>query len=1061
MTAVVFPSDHGGFLGGEYGQTGDPGAFAAKLREVSTRNRGWVRPNPFLYFPSMQTFLFTDIEGSTRLWEEHGDAMAAALARHDEILSAAVGGAGGSVLKTTGDGLIAVFDSVTDGLSAAIDSQRSLTEEQWGPTGPLRVRMGVHSGDTESRQGDYFGPAMNRAARIMAAGHGGQVLVSGTTASAAHLPPGVQLRDLGMHRLKDLTEPEHLYQVLHEALRSEFPAPKTLDGRPNNLPQQATEFLGREDELGAIHLMLGSPTTRLLTVTGPGGAGKTRIGLQVAAEQLDRFPDGVFFVDLSAERDPETVFDAIARALDIPVSGGSDALDVLESRLRDSRMLLLLDNFEQVTAAAVGLSALLQHATGLKALVTSRETLRVRAEKVFPVPPLALPHPQDPPSVIADSEAVALFADRARAVRPDFAVTDDNAFTVAEICLRLDGLPLAIELAAARLNVFTPSDLLGRLRERLDVLGAGGRDLPDRQRTLWGAIGWSYELLDQTEREVFELLSVFSTTDLGTLESVTTEVLGPINALDSLGSLVDKSLMRSVDAGATQRFSMLLLIKEFAVSKLAESPDREDAVRRSHASYFCGLVANIAERLHSSERQTALADLELELGNLRTAWDYWIHRDGVEQVFKMIEGMWALHESRGWYRAAIDLANDAIGVLDRADPSPELEAEQLALRMSLARAMMAVRGYGPETEAAYKRAMEVTETVGTPEQRFPVLRALATYYMGIAQFATVVELGRQLLELGEQTGDDSMLIEGHYVYGTATAFSGNLDAGLPHIDRAIELHDPRVHDSGRFRLGPNTGVVARTASGILLWQCGKLEQAITRVEAALEVARQIGHPYSIAYGLHHNGLLALYRKRYEDARHWAGELAEVSEENDYPVWLTLATVFDGVATSYLGDPESGLIMTEKGIELYHGLTTPPVFWPDLLRLRAQVHAIAGLPEQALELIEEALAIGGPEDLTNPEFHVVKGDVLRSFPDPDREVAEKSYLTAAHGARAGGFHLVELQALTRTVGLRREMGKSPDGSDELANLYSTFTEGLDEYDLVAARDMLVGRATGNA
>jgi len=249
----------------------------------------------------MQTFLFTDIEGSTRLWEEHGDAMASALARHDEILAGAIDEAGGSVLKTTGDGLIAVFDSVSDSLSAALDSQRALEEEQWGPTGSLRVRMGIHAGDTESREGDYFGPAMNRAARIMAAGHGGQVLVSGTAAASAsgYLPPGVQLRDLGMHRLKDLTEPEHLYQVIHEGLRSDFPAPRTLDGRPNNLPPQTTEFLGREDELEAIHLMLDSPTTRLLTVTGPGGAGKTRIALQVAAEELDRLPDGVFFIDLS------------------------------------------------------------------------------------------------------------------------------------------------------------------------------------------------------------------------------------------------------------------------------------------------------------------------------------------------------------------------------------------------------------------------------------------------------------------------------------------------------------------------------------------------------------------------------------------------------------------------------------------------------------------------------------------------------------------------------------------------------------------------------------------
>ena len=234
--------------------------------------------------------------------------------------------------------------------------------------------------------------------------------------------------------------------------------------------------------------------------------------------------------------------------------------------------------------------------------------------------------------------------------------------------------------------------------------------------------------------KIFELLSVFSATDLRSLEAVAAEVLGGVDALDTLGSLVDKSLLRSRGHGATQRFSMLLMIKEFAESKLAESPDREAAARRSHADYFCRLVDGIGERLHSADRQAALDDLERELGNLRTAWDYWIAQDGVEQIFRMIEGMWALHESRGWYRAAIELANDGIEMLDGVEPSPKVAAEQLALRMSLARAMMAVRGYGPETEEAYKKAMEASETVGTPQQRFPVLRALATYYMGIAQF---------------------------------------------------------------------------------------------------------------------------------------------------------------------------------------------------------------------------------------------------------------------------------------------------------------------------------------
>jgi predicted ATPase/class 3 adenylate cyclase len=1002
----------------------------------------------------MQTFLFTDIEGSTRLWEEHPEEMALALARHDAILSETVDRAGGRVVKTTGDGLLAVFDTVTDTVTASIDAQRALSAEPWGGTGPLRVRMGVHVGDTESRDGDYFGPAMNRAARIMAAGHGGQVLLSGAAAglTEGRLPNGAQLRDLGTHRLKDLTLPEHLYQLVHQDIETEFPAPVTLDARPHNLPLQSTEFLGRRNELAAIQVMLDSPSTRLLTIAGPGGAGKTRLGLQVAAEQMDRFRDGVFFVDLSAERDPDAAYEAIVRTLELPVSGG-DPLQVLKSRLRDQQMLLVLDNFEQVTTAAVGLSELLQHAPELKIVVTSRETLRVRAEHVFPVPPLSLPHPKDTTASIAEAEAVQLFAERARAVRPGFAVTDENAAVIAEICLRLDGLPLAIELAAARLNVFTPSDLFDRLRERLDILGAGGRDLPDRQRTLWGAIGWSYELLDQSERDIFELMSVFSSTDLPALESVAGSALGAGSVLDSLASLVDKSLIRSEDDGTSQRFSMLLMIKEYAETRLADSPEREQAVRRAHALYFSEFGRRLQDRLRGSERESALDDLQSEIGNLRTAWRHWVGQGDLEQVFNLIDGLWALHEAKGWYHAAIEIASDALGVLAAAEPSPELAAEELTLRTSLARALMAVRGYGVEVEEAFKRALEISQTAGTAAQRFPVLRALATYYMSIADFGQGAEYGRQLLELGEREGDESILIEGHYVFGVATAFSGDLDTGLPHLDTAIELHDPRVHGSARFRLGPNTGVVARAAQGLILWQCGALDRSVARLAESLQLARDIDHPYSIAYALYHNGFLALNRMRFEEAVERARELAVVADENDYLVWKTLSTVLEGVSLTALGQIEEGVAMTETGIDLYQGLTTPPVFWPLILGFRALVHAMAGRPEQALALIDEAIEFGEAKQGVAPEFRLLKGDFLRMLPSTDLDAAEEEYLAGIREAKEGGLHLIELQGLTRLVGLRRESGRSPDGSDQLASLYSTFTEGFDEYDMVMARQML--------
>jgi predicted ATPase len=889
----------------------------------------------------------------------------------------------------------------------------------------------------------------------MAAGHGGQVLLSAAVAGLARgrIPAGATLRDLGNHRLKDLTLPEHLYQLVHDDLDSEFPAPITLDARPHNLPLQSTEFLGRSNELAAIQLMLESPNTRLLTIAGPGGAGKTRLGLQVAAEQLDRFRDGVFFIDLSAERDPDTAFEALVRTLDLPVSGGGDSLQILKSRLRDKQMLLVLDNFEQVTAAAVGLSELLQHAPELKIMVTSRETLRVRAEHVYPVPPLALPHPKDPAAAIAESEAVQLFTERARAVRPGFSVRDDNAAVIAEICLRLEGLPLAIELAAARLNVFTPSDLLDRLRERLDVLGAGGRDLPDRQRTLWGAIGWSYELLDDDERDLFELFSVFSTTDLPALEAVMTHAFNASFVLDSLASLVDKSLVRGDDSASTQRFSMLLMIKEYAEERLAADAEREKTVRQAHAAYYSDFAHRLEDRLHGTERESALADLTSEIGNLRTAWRFWVDRGDLQQLLQLIDGLWALYEAKGWYHTAIELASDTLGLLEKAEPSPELAAEELTLRTSLARALMAVRGYGVEVEEEFKRALELAQTAGTAAQRFPVLRALATYYMSIADFGQGAEFGRQLLELGEREGDETILIEGHYVYGVATAFTGDLDTGLPHLDRAIELHDPRIHDSARFRLGPNTGVVARVASGLILWQCGALERAVARVSGALDLAREIDHPYSIAYALYHNGFLALHRGRFEECVQWSHELAEVADENDYVVWRTLATVLEGVSMTALGQTVKGLAMTETAINLYQGLTTPPVFWPMILSLRGLVHALAGNPEQALVLIDEAIDIGGPEELDSPEFRVLRGDFLRMLPEPDLSGAEAAYLAATRGAGAGGLHLIELQALTRLVGLRREVGHSPDGSADLAALYATFTEGLEERDLVMARQVL--------
>ncbi len=999
----------------------------------------------------MLTYLFADIESSTLLWEDHPDEMTTALARHDSIFSEAIEHSQGKLVKSTGDGGLAVFENVGDAVAAAVATQTALAHEDWGPTGPIRVRMGIHSGDSEARDGDYYGTAVNRAARIMAAGHGGQILMSGISSQSASdsMPPGTTLRDLGTHRLKDLTVPEHLHQLIHPDLQSDFPAPLTLDSRPHNLPLQSTEFLGRSSELAAISVMLEAPNIRLLTIAGPGGAGKTRLGLQAAAEQFDRFNDGVFFTDLSMERDPDAAFEAIVRSLNLPSSGGS-ALEVLKTRLRDKHMLLVLDNFEQVTSAATGVGDLLQHAPGLKMMVTSRETLRIRAEYVFPVPPLSLPNPNDPFTIIGESEATQLFVERARTVRPDFYLDAENASTVAEICLRLDGLPLAIELAAARLNVFTPFDLLLRLRERLDVLGAGGRDVPDRQRTLWGAIAWSYELLNDHERHLFDLMAVFSTTLMDAIESVARDALGEFD-VDSLASLVDKNLVQSDDSDGSKRFSMLLMIKEFAEERLATDVETDRKVRRAHALHFSEFAHQLEDRLAGPEREATLDDLASEIGNLRTAWRYWVDQAEVEQLFNLIGGLWAIHEARGWYHAAIELASDTLEVLATMPSTPELAAEELVIRTSLARALMAVRGYGVEVEEAYKSVLEMSESSATTAQRYPILRALWMYYMNSADIERSLEIAEEILEMSEH--DDSITVDALYISGASRAFSGHLETGLAQLDKAIELYDPKLQGSSRYRLGTNVGVAARVASGILRWQCGLVVTGPEQVAEALQLARTIDHPFSIAWALYHNGFLSLGRSRFEDALRFAEELALVSEENDYVLWGILATVLEGVATTARGDLAVGLPMTEKAVELYEGLTTPPIFWPLVLSMRALVTAIAGQPERGIELIEQALEIVDPDDSFAPMFQNTRGDMLGMVPGTDPRLREAIYASAAQKSHQGGYSTTELQAMTRLVTVRREMNKTPDGSEDLAHLYGRFTEGFEEHDLVAARVVL--------
>src|SRR5438874_7584799 len=571
------------------------------------------------------TFFFSDIEGSTRLIQQLGERYPDVLLAHHTVLRQALAEHGGNELRTEGDSFFIVFGSALDACSGAAAAQQALQSHAWPEGGRVQVRIGLHTGEATLVGNEYLGLDVHRAARVASAAHGGQVLVSETTRALVDhvLPSSLTLKDLGLHRLKDLARPERLYQLNIDGLPGEFPALRTLEATPNNLPTQMTSFIGRDDQVREGRELLSR--ARLLTLTGPGGTGKTRLSLQIAADVMDQFPDGVYFVPLAAVQDPELVPSAIAQALAISSTGGRRPIDALLEHLHDKRTLLVLDNFEQLLPAAPIATMLLEGSPALRVLVSSRSVLRVYGEQEFPVPPLAVPDLKALPSLSALSqfEAVRLFIERAVAVKPDFQATNENAPAIAGICERVDGLPLAIELAAARIKLFSPPALLGRLEKSLNALGGGTRDAPARQQTLRGAILWSFDMLDDGSRRLLARFSVFAR---GGSLAQADPVCGPPgdvggDTVDRLDQLAEQSLLRRLPDFDEPRFLMLQTIRDFAIERLEESGESH-TIRDRHVEAFIALAQKGEPHLFGPARREWLDRLEIDHDNFRAALDW-------------------------------------------------------------------------------------------------------------------------------------------------------------------------------------------------------------------------------------------------------------------------------------------------------------------------------------------------------------------------------------------------------------------------------------------------------
>jgi predicted ATPase/class 3 adenylate cyclase len=753
------------------------------------------------------TFLFSDIEGSTRHLADLGsERYSAVLEQHRALLRDAFGRHAGHDFGGAGDSMFVAFGSAQEALRAAFDAQVGLAEHAWPDAHPVRVRIGLHTAEATSVADDYVGIGVHRASRICDAGHGGQILLSHTTHALVAESPEFAVRDLGEHELKGLPEAQRLYQLLHPRLQADFPALRTAGKRPPNLPAQATPTIGREQDVRTLCATLREPRVHLLTLTGPGGTGKTRLAVQVAAEIAEAFPHGTFFVSLASITDPALVLQAIAQALGVSAAAGQS----LTAYLAEKTMLIVIDNLEQVITVAPELAALAAHAPRVKLLVTSREPLHVTGEQVYPVPPLAVPESRHslPLESLGRCPSVALFVERAQAVQPTFALTGENAHAVAEICRHLDGLPLAIELAAARSNLLSPDAMVRRLPQPLKMLAGGARDLPLRQQTIRNAIAWSYDLLDDAERELFAQLGVFP----GDFAIESAELVCA-TSLDVIASLVDKSLVQR----RGERLAMLETIRAFAAEKLATSAFADDIGDR-HAAHFETLVAE-ATAQRAQDEQRALDRLETDHDNLRAALD-WLRSNAPARfvvVAGALAGFWHLHshfaEGRAYLADALAMTPDpdetrarllsAVGEL--AAWSGDLPSARTSIDEAIAIWREARRdreisaslldlgwacfngGDDAAARASMEESLRIAQRVG---ERALINRArigLLQTLVAVGELDNVEAMARDALAEAERQHDVRSEHFAHHFLADCPLIAGDATSALPRYRRALEL----------------------------------------------------------------------------------------------------------------------------------------------------------------------------------------------------------------------------------------------------------------------------------
>ena len=851
------------------------------------------------------TFLFTDIEGSTHLWEAHPDAMPTARARHDDLLRGCIEDCQGHVFKTVGDAFCAAFPTADTAMEAALAAQLALNAEPWELPTPLRVRMALHTGTTEERGGDYFGQPLNRVARLIGAGHGGQVLISLATRELVQdaLPPDASLRDLSRHRLKDLGRPEQVFQLQHPFLPADFPPLRSLDNPdlPNNLPQQTTSFIGRETQVEEVKARLGR--TRLLTLTGTGGSGKTRLSLQVAAGLLTGEGDGVWLVELAALADPALVPQAVAQVLGVQEQAGKPIQQTLVAALKAKRLLLVLDNCEHLVLACASLAdALLRNCPDVHLLASSREPLNVAGEQTYRVPSLSLPDPKQAQTVetLSQYEAVRLFTERAQAVLPSFAVTSGNAPAVAQVCFHLDGIPLTLELAAARVRSLSVEEINTRLDNRFRLLTGGSRVALPRQQTLRALIDWSYDLLTAPEKTLLRRLSVFAGGwALAAAEGVCSdETIEEFEVLDLLTGLVDKSLVVYEEGadGDSGRYRLLESIRQYALDRLGESGEAA-AVQGRSASWFLGLAEEAAPQLQGPEQASWLGHLEGEHDNLRASlsWDEQSAERG-EDGLRLAGALWRfwyvhghLTEGRQWLGRALArtkpraVGEDGVGGLAESAASGT-SARALALKG--AGNLAWAQGDYAGARALYEESLMIRRQFGDQQGIAGSLNSLGNVASEQGDYVGARALYGESLTIFRQLGDQRGIASSLTNLGGVARYQGDYAAARALLEESLTI----------FRqLGDQIGIAAGLygLAGVAQGQ-GNYAGAWALYEECLTIQRQLRDQSGIAVNLDGMACLAHGQSQPSRAARLGGAASALRESIGSP--RSLADQADMVKT---------------------------------------------------------------------------------------------------------------------------------------------------------------------